>query len=135
MRVAIPTWCGRVSPVFDVARHLLLVDVDGDTEVGREQVDIEDTRTTRRAKRLAELGVNMLICEAISAPLQATLTSADVLVVPHACGPVEEVLRAFLAGRLADDAFLMPGCCGRRRRVRSRRRGSQMKSSAQEDVV
>ena len=37
MRIAIPEWQGRVSPVFDVAVSLLLIDVDGKHEVRREQ--------------------------------------------------------------------------------------------------
>ena len=28
MKVAVPDWEGRVSPVFDVARQVLLVDLD-----------------------------------------------------------------------------------------------------------
>ena len=116
MRIAIPTWCERVSPVFDVAKHLLLIDVDGGKEVNRYEAPIEDGRPWARAKHLAELGVNTLICGAISRPLEDMLTSADVRVIPHACGPVEQILRAFLAGSLTEDAFLMPGFCGRRRR-------------------
>lgn len=135
MRVAIPTWGGRVSPVFDVARRLLLVDFEGDGEVRREEAGIEYSQPTLRAKRIAELGVNTLICGAISTPLEALLTSADVRVIPHACGPVEVVLRAFLAGRLADDAFLMPGCCGRQLRARGRRRGDRSNSKMRGDVA
>ncbi len=133
MRVGIPTWCGRISPVFDVARCLILVDVERGSEIHREGVTIEATEPTRRAKRLAELGVNTLICGAISASLEASLVSADVGVIPHACGPVDVVLRAFLAGRLADNAFLMPGCCERRRRIRGRHHGERSKSKVQEN--
>ena len=135
MRVAIPTWCDRVSPVFDVARRLLLVDVAGRAEVSRTVASLEDTQLVLRAKCLADLGVNTLICWAISAQLQSMLTSIDVRVIPHACGPVEDVLRAFLAGRLGDDAFLMPGCCARRQRIRRRHRCGPSESDVQGDVV
>ena len=135
MRVCIPTWGGRVSPVFDVAKRVLLVDAEDGTEVSREETGIPDAQPARRVGRLAELGVNMLICGAISAPLEAMLLSAGVHVVAHACGPVEEVLRAFLAGRLADGAFLMPGCCGQRRRARSCHRGGRSRLKAQGDVA
>lgn len=113
----------------------MLVDVDGDREIRREEVGIEDTQPALRAKRVAEHGVNTLICGAISAPLQAILTAAGVRVLPHACGPVEEVFQAFLTGHLGDGAFLMPGCCGRRRRARGRGRGGRGRFNVQGDVA
>ncbi len=122
MKIAVSIWGSRVSPVFDVARRLLLVDVEGANEVGREEIGIEETQPSLRAKRLAELGVSTLICGAISTPVETLVTSEGMRVVGHVCGPVEEVLSAFLAGRLGD-AFLMPGCCGRRQRNRGRCRG------------
>ena len=121
--------------MFDVAKRLLVVDVDGDCEVSREEACIEETQPTRRVQRVAELGVHTLICGAISAPLEAMLVAADVQVIPHACGPAEQILRAFLAGRLAEDAFLMPGCCGRRRGHRGRHRCGRSRLDAQGDVA
>jgi predicted Fe-Mo cluster-binding NifX family protein len=118
MKVGIATWDGRLSPVFDVARYLLVVDVEDNTEVGRRQMSLEESQLASRARRLTELGVQVLICGAISRPLEAMLVSAGVHVIPQTCGPVEDVLQAFLQQQLANDAFLMPGCCGRRRRFR-----------------
>jgi len=125
MKVAIPTWSGRVSPVFDVAQRLLLVDLDGEAEVGRHEVVLKETDLAARARLVAQLGVEVLICGGISRPLEAMLVSAGLRVIPHTCGMVEEVLRAFASGRLTDSTFLMPGCCGRRRRFHGRRRGGR----------
>ncbi len=69
-----------------------------------------------------QLDVDILISGGISTLLEATLTSLGVLVIPHTCGPTEEVLQALAEGRLQDKAFLMPGCCRRRRRLESGRR-------------
>ena len=125
MKVAIPTWTGRVSPVFDVARLLLVVDIDDGTEVFRDEAILEETQLVPRTRRVTQLGVDVLICGAISMPLEAMLVSAGVRVIPHTCGTVEEVFQAFASGRLTDKAFLMPGCCGRRRRFRGRHRGGR----------
>ncbi len=125
MKVAIPTWNGRVSPVFDVAKRLLVVKLDGDREVSREEATIEETQLMARAKRVAGLGVNVLICGAISMPLEAMLASAGVRVIPHTCGTVEDIVLAFASGQLTDETFLMPGCCGRRWRFRGRHRGGR----------
>lgn len=116
MRVAIPISDGRISPVFDAARRLVLVDIEDGRDVGRTEERLEEADLSRRARRVAELGVDVLICGAISRPLEAMLLSAGVEVVPQTCGQAEDVLGTFLSGELTDEAFLMPGCCGRRRR-------------------
>jgi predicted Fe-Mo cluster-binding NifX family protein len=121
MRVAIPISDGRISPVFDAAGHLMLVDVDNGREVGRSEKILEEAETASRARRVAELGADVLICGAISRPFELMLHSAGVEVSPQACGRVEDVLRAFMSGQLTEQAFLMPGCCGRRRRFRGGR--------------
>ena len=135
MKVAIPTWTGRVSPVFDVAKRLLVVELKGDGQVNREEAAIEEAQLLPRAKRVAQLGVDVLICGAISMPLEAMLVSAGVRVIPHTCGMVEEVLQAFASGRLTDKTFLMPGCCGRRRRFRGRHRGGRAGSNIRGDTL
>lgn len=124
MRIAIPIADDRVSPVFDVARQLLLVDAEQGAEAGRTEQVLEEDSLELRARRLAELGVNVLICGAISRPLESMLGAAGVEVIPQTCGQVNEVLGTFLSGQLVGDALVMPGCCGRRRRFRGgRRRG------------
>ena len=123
MRIGLPTWAGTVSPVFDVARRLLVVDCETGGEVRRSEAALGETHVLGRATRLARLGVEVLICGAISRPLEQALGSAGIDVIAHVCGDVDEVLRASLSGRLAGRAFLMPGCRGGRHGWRRGRRG------------
>ncbi|HOJ56191.1 MAG TPA: NifB/NifX family molybdenum-iron cluster-binding protein [Phycisphaerae bacterium] len=116
--MAIPQWHGRVSPVFDVAANLLLIEVAGAAENDRREIALTSQDPTRRARQVAELAVNVLICGAISWPLELALRSRGIEVISQICGPVGEVVQSFLLGKLADGAFRMPGCCGRRRRGR-----------------
>ena len=118
MKIAISTWLGRVSPVLDVAKRLVLVETQRDVELARRDVVVEETELLARARCIAELRPDVVICGAISRPFDAMLRSVGIRLIPHTCGPVEEVLQAFLSGQLTDEAFLMPGCCGRRRRFR-----------------
>ncbi len=118
MRIAIPVWSGRVSPVFDVAGQLVLADVDAGTEVARQARALEETDPAGRTRRLVQLGTDVLICGAISRPLEAMLTAAGIQVVAQTCGPAEEVLEAFVSGQMDAPAFRMPGCRGRRRQFR-----------------
>lgn len=122
MKVAVPDWQGRVSPVFDVAEQVLLVDFD-EEDGNRQREGFGGKSPHERARRLAELGVNVLVCGAISWPLEALLAKSGIEVIPLVCGEVEEVVRAFGEGTLEDERFAMPGCCRKRRQVRRRCRG------------
>ena len=110
MRIAVPEWQGRIAPVFDAAGHLLLVDVEDGHELRREAMALAKVEHPARAAALVECGVDLLICGAISAPLQLRITAAGVRVVAFLCGAVDEVLAACWNGTLADPGFAMPGC-------------------------
>jgi predicted Fe-Mo cluster-binding NifX family protein len=109
MRTAIPIFNDRISPVFDSASRLVLVDIEDGREIHRTERALEEDELGCRARRVAELGVDLLICGAISRPLEAMLLSAGVEVIPQICGPVEEVLTAFRMGKLSEETYVMPG--------------------------
>ncbi len=125
VKVAIPIWNDRISPVFDVAERLLVVDVENGAEISRSEAVVAETSIAARSKKVTDLGVNVLICGAISLPLEQMLVSVGVNVIPHICGSAEDVLQAFISGQLTEQAFLMQGCCGQRRRFRGGRRHGQ----------
>ena len=123
MRVAVPVWQNRVSPVFDTARKILLWDSAGGQTGERVEVPLVEVSPALRVGRLAELGVDVLICGAISRPLGTMVQAGGIQLVPWIAGEVDEVLRAYQSGSFPTDAFMMPGCCGRRHRQRGRGRG------------
>jgi predicted Fe-Mo cluster-binding NifX family protein len=115
MRVAIPVWQERISPVFDVARRLLVVDIEDGSLVRREERELGGAD---RAEAVRAMGVEVLICGAVSRLLEAQLRASGVELISETCGPVEQLLDAFLSGTITDERFRMPGCCRRRRRYR-----------------
>ena len=114
----------RVSPVLDAARCFLLVTASSDGALIRREMFIADADPVTKAKRIGELGARVLICGAVSWPLEAMLTSSGMRVIPNTCGPLDEVIAAFFTGELNEQAFLMPGCPGRQQR-RRRRHGTR----------
>jgi predicted Fe-Mo cluster-binding NifX family protein len=110
----------RISPVLDAARCFLLVTAGSSGALIRKRLLIADADPVTKAKRIAQLGGRVLICGAISWPLEAMLTSAGMRVIANTCGPLDEVITAFFTGDLTEQAFLMPGCPGRRHRHRHR---------------
>jgi len=123
LRVAIPVWNDRVSPVFDVATRIVLVDVEHGIERARTEESIEETAQPRRVRRLVDRGVKVLICGGISRTLTTMLADAGVTVIGWRTGLVDAVLRAYLEGRLEEPRWQMPG-----RRVR--REAAKMRGSA-----
>ena len=108
--IAIPHFQGRVSPVFDVASRLTVVRVKGRLELERREVTLFEAQPDRITRSLVELGVDVLICGAISQMLKRMLHRAGVRVVAQVCGEVEAVLQAFLSRTLDAPEFGLPGC-------------------------
>jgi len=120
MRVVLSTDGGRISPVLDAARRFALMSVGSDGVLSRKEVVIADEDPVTKATRIVELGAGVLICGAISWPLEAMLRSAGMRVIPNTCGPLDEVAAVYFAGELTAQAFLLPGCPGRQHRHRHR---------------
>ena len=110
MRIAIPEWDGYVSPVTDAAGRLLLVDLAGDGQRRSKTVALAKGNLTQRVAHLAELRIEVLICCSISHAMEAAVASRGIRVVRHICGPVEEILGAFLTGGVIPQSLIMPGC-------------------------
>lgn len=116
MKLAVPVWQGRVSPVFDVAGQLLLVELVEGVEASRHEHRLADAEPEQRAAELSALHVETLICGAISQALEALLAENGIKVYGRVCGTVDDVLKAFATGELGQPQFAMPGCCGQARR-------------------
>ena len=118
MKVVLAIDRDRISPVLDAARCFLLVLASSDGALVSKEVLIHDADPVTKAKRIVGLDGRVLICGAISWPLEAMLTSAGMRVIPNTCGPLDEVIASFFAGELTEQAFLMPGCPRRQHRHR-----------------
>jgi predicted Fe-Mo cluster-binding NifX family protein len=113
MKAAFAVWNHRIAPVFDFARQILLVEVESGGVVGEAQESLPGDPGTGKGLRLVELGVDTLVCGAISRPMQAMVAANGIRVIPFVGGDLKEVIQAWVNGRLQDGLFVMPGCRGR----------------------
>lgn len=111
MKSAFTHWNNRIAPVFDTARQIRVVESDAGRIVAESEEILDDGLTARKAVCLAQLGIATLICGAISRPLHEMVVSNGIQVIPFVAGELNEVIRAWLGGKLAEDTFAMPGCC------------------------
>ncbi len=113
MKIALSTFKDKISTVFDAADQLLVLETDGTTGQKRTMIRTGSTDPANRANQLKDQGINVLICGAISWPLQRTIASMGVTVYPFVRGTVEEIISAYYAGTLNSENYAMPGCIGR----------------------
>jgi predicted Fe-Mo cluster-binding NifX family protein len=126
MKVALTIWEGRISPLFDAARELLVADIEDSGRINnRRHEPITPQWPLRVAERMVEQGVTVLICGAISEAPAGMMEAAGIKLVAFVAGSVDEILDALAKGRPLIPAFSMPGCgCPKCPRPGGRRRGN-----------
>ena len=135
MRIAISHQQGRISPVFDVGARILLVDIQNGRTVRRNERALDQLDSLARARQVSQFGVELLICGAISWPLENALSSMGVQVAACICGPVEAVIKAYVNDKLGDPAFIMPGCLDRQQRLTTKKEGTVNKHNINYDTL
>ena len=120
VKAAFSCWEERIAPVFDSARQVLMVEAGAGRVIRRQREELDLPLPMQKALRLRELGVEILVCGAISRPLWAMIASSGIRVIPFVSGDLAEVTEAWTAGKLPASRFFMPGC----RRIGGRLAGS-----------
>lgn len=108
MRIAISYWQNCISPVFDFSEHLLLIDIVDNQVTQSASTGLDSDLPFTRAKKLSELGIELLICGAISQTLKMAVSGQNIEIVSYVFGPLENILTAFINGQLRnenDDVF------------------------------
>ena len=115
MKVAIAQYGAQVSPRFDCAPFLLVLDVEDGQIIERQTISMLPWGPLERIKRLGDFGVTTLICGGIDRFSQDQLHLAGVQVSPWITGEIDDVLASFLRGDLEPRMMIERGgrCCGR----------------------
>lgn len=116
MKMALTVWGNRISPVFDAAQMLLVVEIENTKIISRHQEPFYPELPTRLAVRLAEMDVSVLICGAISEMPANILESNGIKLVPFITGDAHKVIDAYVKNVPFIPTFLMPGCNRKRYR-------------------
>ena len=111
MKTAFAVWNNRIAPVFDESRLICLVEIESGNIVDQRHERLPVELPSQKALCLVELGVQTLVCGAISRPMQDMITSYGIRLISFIAGDLQEVIQAYLSGRLTQTpAFAMPGC-------------------------
>lgn len=110
VKLVLTVWENRISPVADSARQLLVVDVENQSIRGRRTEYLNAESIFYRARRLADLGVKVFICGAISDFFAGLVEGYGIRLIPFMCGEANEVLDAYFKDSLRGPRFMMTGC-------------------------
>ena len=109
IRIAIPIFHNRVSPVLDTCTRLLIIDFEGKVSVERREISFDIYSQSERFEIVKKLKPDAVICCGISNVFDSMLQSAGIRLISGIAGDVEQVAEAFLSNRLDDPCFRMPG--------------------------
>lgn len=124
MRIAIPEYQGRVSPVFDTCQKILVFQMsNGSMLTPLASHDWSYVSLPLRANRLRQMGIDVILCGGISAWFARQIEALGIRLIPWLAGNIQQVLEAFVAGSLPDRRFSMPGSWSKGHGRRFRRRG------------
>ncbi len=122
MKVAIPVFGNRVSPRLDCARQILILEVNGQEIISRQEVDRQSWLSYSDPGRMKALGVDVVICGGVRHWDCLGFLGQGIRVIPHVFGEVEEVVKLFLAGELKAQDSVMER---KRRCVKHQRRAGR----------
>ncbi|MCK5098006.1 MAG: hypothetical protein KAR45_07870, partial [Desulfobacteraceae bacterium] len=121
MKVALTIWGNRISPVFDSARKLLIVEVNNNEVVSRQYELFNSEMDSNLAESLNGLGINVLICGAISRRFSDIIETSEIKLIPFITGHVDVVLESYMKNSRIVADFFMPGCRNKHYRQRNGR--------------
>jgi len=119
-KIIIPVHNNRISPLFDVSRNFVLVEIEHGMDRLREYFQIDNDSVMARIEILANIRPDFIFCSAISRMYADILLNRGIDIIPGIIGDVEEVISAYIHMNLKMDRFLMPGCGWQKRFRRGR---------------
>jgi len=109
MKVAITVWEDSVSSVLDFSQRLVVAELRDGTEISRTESSLPEQNAFTKLAKLRELGIDVLICGAISRPLACASAACGIQLLPYVTGRIDDVLKAYQAGQLGLPQYRLPG--------------------------
>jgi predicted Fe-Mo cluster-binding NifX family protein len=110
MITALTVWENLISPVFDSSHTLLVAEIENKEITNRHYEPFDPSLPSLFAGRLKSLGVEVLICGAISQLPSDIIEAIGIKLLPFISGHTDEVLENLVKDKSIVPEFLMPGC-------------------------
>ena len=115
MKIAIALFGSRVSPRFDYAPGFRIVQTEHGEIQHTKEIDTDKCDVINRIKKLAESGVEALICGGIDGFSASQLSYHGIKIYSWITGQADDALNCLLKGQLESGFMMAPGgrCGGR----------------------
>lgn len=110
VRIAIPIFMKRISPILDDCTRLLITRTDQKRALDQEELFLDQFTVTERCRLMKRAGVDVIICCGVSDVMYNLLAANHIKTISGIIGKVDQVLAAFLDGSINDPAFQIPAC-------------------------
>jgi predicted Fe-Mo cluster-binding NifX family protein len=99
-KVAVPVNSASQAIALDFCATLLVAQIENGVIVSRAAVELNKPFPSLRAQRLKDLQVNTVLCGAVSDGLSMMLWHCGIEVIPGLTGDADQLIGAFIRGRL-----------------------------------
>lgn len=116
MNIALTIWGERISPVFDAAHELMVVEIKSGKILEKRFYSFDPDRVGSLIDMLAHDRVTVMICGAISEMPAQMISESGIQLIPFISGNVDRILDTYAHENPLTPMFQMPGC-GRQRGI------------------
>jgi predicted Fe-Mo cluster-binding NifX family protein len=109
MKTAFTVWNDRIAPLLDVAANIHVVESEAGNITAQTRVCLDDPLPALKVRRLADLGVQMLVCGAISRSARNMIAAYGIELAAYINGDLDTVIDAWKNDQLYTDTLRMPG--------------------------
>jgi predicted Fe-Mo cluster-binding NifX family protein len=127
--IAIPAFQERVSPLLDVSDRYDIYETENGEIKQKVRITVTCDSDARRIEKLKEIGVDTIICGAVSGHIARFIHERGMRLISMTYGPLEEIIDAYLRNALLS-CRTGPAVCGRRQR---RKRGPRSGAAARQN--
>ncbi len=110
IKMALTVWGDWISPVFDSANTLLIVEIENKQAKTKHFESFNSAKPSFLIERLIEQEVSVLICGAISEFPAHLIENSSLKLIPFISGNVDKIINRYTLGVSLMPKFLMPGC-------------------------
>jgi len=108
VRVAVPIFKKRVSPVLDTCARLFLIESNEIKQDVHRTIPLKGS-IYERANEIRKIGIGLIICGAVGEAFYNLLREAGIELLCGISGDIDEIIEAYRKGNLKQPKFRMPG--------------------------
>ncbi len=117
--IAVPVFQDRVSPLMDVSNRYIIYETEDGKIKQRIDISLNADAESQRVEKLKEIGVNTIICGAVSGYVAHIVDEKGMRLLSMIYGPIDEIIEHYLKNSLGTYCSGAGACNGRKRQRRA----------------